>query len=129
MLKPGKTDDVTIDSHAASVAARAKMASSSTTLKKMLETSGGDPKKRTTTQTDYNTKGAYAYIASAYREAHRRLQARGPDEGPSMDAKSTPGDLQAITWKAWRNLNEGGAYGGTKPKEGFTEAGYPVLGA
>jgi GNAT superfamily N-acetyltransferase len=119
ILAPGKTDDVTVDSHAASIAAHGKMSSSSKALKQMLE----GP-----VRSGLNSKMGYAHVASAYREAHRRLQARGEGQGPKMDAKSTPADLQAITWGAWRDLNEGGSYGGEKPKGGMTAAGYPVYG-
>lgn len=117
---PGHTDDVTVDSHASSLAVGAKMGASSKTLKKLLEF--GD----TARERSRNSRGGYSYLADSYRKAHANLVASG-----HMDADSTPADLQAITWKRWRDLMPSRSAG----KEGHTSTphtqknSYPVLAA
>jgi GNAT superfamily N-acetyltransferase len=117
---PGHTDDVTVDSHASSLAVGAKMGATSQTLKKLLEF--GDTNRERTR----NSRGGYSYLADSYRKAHANLVASG-----HMDADSTPADLQAITWKRWRDLMPSRSAG----KEGHTSTphtqknSFPVLAA
>jgi hypothetical protein len=115
---PGKTDDVTVDSHATSLAVGAKMGAESKTLGKVLEFGGSDRERK------HNSLGGYSYMASAYRKAHSNLVASG-----HMDAKSTPADLQAITWKRWRDLMPAAAAGkkGHTPSLYTPKDAYPVL--
>jgi hypothetical protein len=115
---PGKTDDVTVDSHATSLAVGAKMGAESKTLGKVLEFGGSDRERK------HNSLGGYSYMASAYRKAHSNLVASG-----HMDAKSTPADLQAITWKRWRDLMPAAVAGkkGHTPSLYTPKDAYPVL--
>ena len=87
---PGKTDDVTVDTHSASIAAGGKMGTSSKTRAQLLEVLNN--KK-------VNSKDGYGYIAHAYRRAHRELQ----DEG-DMPKDSAPADTQAVSWSKWRKI-------------------------
>ena len=117
---PGHTDDVTVDSHASSLAVGAKMGATSKTLKKLLEFGDTDRER------SRNSRGGYSYLADSYRKAHANLVASG-----HMDADSTPADLQAITWKRWRDLMPSRSAG----KEGHTSTPhtqkntFPVLAA
>jgi GNAT superfamily N-acetyltransferase len=116
---PGKTDDVTIDSHAASMIVGAKMGASSDALKTALDFRGAKKEtlpQRTSMEEEHNVNGGYAYMASALRKAHADLVASG-----HMSKNSTPADLQAVTWKRWRDRNPGG---GAIPKEEKTPSLY-----
>ena len=116
----GHTDDVTVDSHATSLAMGAKMGASSKTLKKVLEF--GD----TAREKAKNSRGGYSYIADSYRQAHANLVRDG-----HMSADSTPSDLQAITWKRWRDLMPSRSAGkkGHESTEHTQKNSFPVLAA
>jgi GNAT superfamily N-acetyltransferase len=116
----GHTDDVTVDSHATSLAMGAKMGASSKTLKKVLEFGNTGREKA------QNSRGGYSYIADSYRQAHKNLVASG-----HMSADSTPADLQAITWKRWRDLMPARSAGkkGHESTEHTQKNSYPVLAA
>jgi hypothetical protein len=120
LYHPGHTDDVTVDSHASSLAVGAKMGASSQTLKKILEFGDTDRER------SRNSRGGYSYLADSYRKAHANLVASG-----HMSPDSTPADLQAITWKRWRDLMPSRSAG----KEGHTSTphtqknSFPVLAA
>lgn len=87
-----KRDDVTIDTHAVSLAAGAKFGASAPELKKMF--ANGANKNQ-------NVTGTYGYIADAYRQAHKELQDSG-----EMSKTSAPHHLQATTWLHWRDIND-----------------------
>jgi 2'-5' RNA ligase len=98
---PRHGDDVTVDSHAASMILGSKMGASSQHLKMAQELQGAPEETRpirTSLHEEHNTSGGYAYMASAVRKAHSNLVAQG-----HMSKDSTPADLQAITWKRWRD--------------------------
>jgi 2'-5' RNA ligase len=120
LYHPGHTDDVTVDSHATSLALGAKMGASSKTLKKVLEFGDSNREKSS------NSRGSYSYLADSYRKAHANLVNQG-----HMSADSTPADLQAITWKRWRDLmppKSAGKKGHTSTEHTEKNA-YPVLAA
>jgi 2'-5' RNA ligase len=87
-----KRDDVTIDTHAVSLAAGAKFGASSPAIKKMF--SNGANKEQ-------NVTGTYGYFADAYRKAHQDLVDSG-----EMSKNSAPHHLQATTWLHWRDIND-----------------------
>jgi 2'-5' RNA ligase len=87
-----KRDDVTIDTHAVSLAAGAKFGASAPQLKKMF--ANGANKNQ-------NVTGTYGYIADAYRQAHKELVDNG-----EMAKTSAPHHLQATTWIHWRDIND-----------------------
>jgi 2'-5' RNA ligase len=87
-----KRDDVTIDTHAVSLAAGAKFGASAPELKKMF--ANGANKNQ-------NVTGTYGYVADAYRQAHKELQDSG-----EMSKTSAPHHLQATTWLHWRDIND-----------------------
>lgn len=81
-------NDVTIDTHAVG------LAMNSTDKDRNIKLLQGASHKAS------NVNGAHAYIADAYRDAHKRLQATG-----EMHTDSHPHQLQAQTWEHWRSLS------------------------
>jgi 2'-5' RNA ligase len=87
-----KQDDLTIDTHAVSLAAGAKFGASAPEIKTMF--ANGANKEQ-------NVTGTYGYLADAYRKAHKDLVDSG-----EMPKTSSPHHLQAVTWTHWRDIND-----------------------
>lgn len=82
--------DVTMDTHAVSLAAHHKLAATSPAIKQMF--SSGARKSE-------NIMGTYAHFADSYRQAHHDLVQSG-----EMPKDSHPHALQAATWLHWRDM-------------------------
>lgn len=82
--------DVTMDTHAVSLAAHHKLGATSPAIKQMFSSG---------TRKSENIMGTYAHFADAYRQAHHELVQSG-----EMPKDSHPHALQATTWLHWRDL-------------------------